>query len=984
MAVIGSAHVIVRAITTGFDNDVKKAFRNFSNEALNARKSFQTMVRTGYLVGPLVSQLVSSIGALVGGLVSLGAAVLGAVPSLVSLLGVFTSLGLAAGVTMAAFSGVSAAISAGLKASKKAAADDSASKIAAARRIEDAERRLAEVLESNTENLLQADIRLKEAQLDLNKALEDGREEIQQLGFEAEDAALGEKKASIELEKARETLARVQDLPPNSRARREAQLAFAEAELNLRKAKDRNADLAKEQDKLAGDPKKTQGYVNALKAEQDAVDSKAKAENEAIKRQLDAERELQRAREDAARKNSTGAIDAYQNALENLSPPAREFVNFMVNEFIPALKKLRDAAAAGLFPELIPQLRRLKDELFPVLEPLFFNLAQSVGKAVKSIVDSILDAENISDLKAVFDQAGYVVEGFGKVAGNVYDSFLSIIVGADSQTRRFVDFLTKKTGEFAKFLDTKQASGELDAFFKKTGDIAAQWGSILGNVFSGIVNIVRANFTPGGGAYILLDWFEKATAGFEKFSGSVEGQAKLSEYFKAVSTNAKSILSTLWAFIKVILKAGADPNVKVFWDTLKNAVPSLQSLLTQLNAGGPALANFIVAFMKFLEVTLSTGAIQTFWNVLTSALTTLTNILSDPAMKKFFDAGAKILAFFSAVGIIMQIAGFAFKVVAGAVLQLVAVFEKLKLVFTVVQTGFYALSAATGIAVGPLVAIAAAIAAVVAIIIIAYAKSEIFREAVSNLVSAVGGALKDAFDTIKGALMEFKPEVEKVGNVLKGLGDFIGKYIVPIFQFAFVGAIKVAAEMIALAIRLVKGLWEILTGNPIEGLKTIFGALGKFIINSITGIWNAAKDALGKIPVFNSILKAAESVFGVIARLWNSTFAKIKFTVPDWVPGLGGKGFAIPSIPGFAEGGIIQPQLGGSIVRVAEAGRPERIEPLDPQGLSRRDRAIIAELSGGRGSGNVINVYPSPGMNESELAAMIDRTLAFRLRRGGA
>ena len=982
MAVVGSAHVVVRAITTGFDGDIKKAFKNFASQALDARKTFQSLVRTGYTLGPLISQLVSGIGALAGGLVSLGAAALGAVPSLVSLLGVFTSLGLAAVVTMSAFSGVGAAISAGLKASKKAATEDAASKIAAARRIEDAEKRLARVLESNTEDLLEADLRLTEAQKDLNKALEDGREEIQQLGFEAEDAALGEKKAALELEKARETLARVQDLPPNSRARREAQLAFAEAELNLRKAKDRNADLAKEQDRLAGDPKKTDRYVNALQAEQDALDNQTKTQRDALRRQEEAEEDLRRAREDAARKSGSGGLDAYQEALDNLSPAARKFVDFIVNEFAPALKRLRDFAAAGLFPELETQLRRLKDELFPVLEPLFFNLAQSVGKAIKSIVDSILDPENISDLQAVFDQAGYVVEGFGKVAGNVYDAFLSLLVGADSQTRRFVDFLVKKTGEFAKFLDTKQASGELDAFFKKTGDIAAQWGAILGNTFSGIVNIVRANFTPGGGGYILLDWFEEATAKFEEFSGSVEGQAKLSEYFKAVAIRA--ILSSLGAFIKEILKAGADPNVKIFWDTIKTAAPSFGSLLTQLNGAGPAFANFIVTLLKFMEVTLSTGAIQIFWNTLNAALSTLTNVLSDPAIKKLFDAGAKILAFFSALGLIIGAVKFAMFVFGGAILQVMALFGKLKTAILLVKGTFGALTIIFNVGLAPLIAIAAAIAAVVAIIITAYTQSELFREAVAKLIDAVGTALREAFETIKAALQEFKPEIEAVKGVFEKIGDFIGKYIVPLFQFVLVAAIKVFAEAVALGIRIMKGLWQIFTQSPLEGLKTIFGALGKYFVNGITGIWKAARDALSGIPIFNSLMNAAERAFGVIARLWNATFAKIKFTVPDWVPALGGKGFAIPPIPGFAEGGVIQPQPGGAIVRVAEAGRPERIEPLDAQGLSQRDKAIVAQLAGNRGPANIINVYPSAGMNETELAAMIDRTLAYRLRRGGA
>ena len=723
-----------------------------------------------------------------------------------------------------------------------------------------------------------------------------------------------------------------------------------------------------------------EGLLRLIAATDTAQDAFKNVE-QAEKAKRRAERDALRAQEEADSGAAGGAgVDAFADALEGLSKEAQDFVKFIVDEFVPALKKLRDAAAAGLFPGLEDGLRRLKDELFPELEPLFTGLAEAVADAFNSVVDAIVDVENKLDLAEVFETSEYVVRKFGKVFGNTYDSILSLLVGADSQTRRFVDFLEKKTGEFAKFLDLKQASGELDAFFKKYGDITAEMGAVLGNVVSTIVNIVKAAFTPGGGGYLIIDWLKEVTQGWEDFFASTEG----TEWLRATTENSIAALSSLGAFIKEILKAGADPNVANFWNTLKEAAPSFGSILTQLNAAGPAFANFVVTLFKFLEVTLSTGAIQTFFNTLNAALTAVTNVLSDPAIKKLFDAGARILAFFSALGLIIGTVKFALFVISGTILTVVGVFQKLGTAIQLIKGTFAALTIIFNVGLGPLIAIAAAIAAVVAVIVIAYTQSEKFRQAVADLIDAVGTALKDAFNTIKEAFDELKPQVQGLSDVFEKIGDFIGKYIVPLFQFILVAAIKVFAETIALGIRLLKGFWQILTNNPMEGIKTIFSALGKFIVNGWVGIFNAAKDALSKIPLFNSILSAAERVFGTIARLWNNTFAKIKFTVPGWVPGLGGKGFAIPPIPGFAEGGVIQPQPGGAIVRVAEAGRPERIEPLDEQGLSRRDRAIVAQLAGGRGPANIINVYPSAGMNETELAAMIDRTLAFRLRRGGA
>ena len=1104
MAVIGDAYIVVKAITTGFENEVKRAasginlerdgknvgrsfsngfnsgvgenlarsFDGFGKSALQARAQFQSLVRTGYTLGPLLSILLSGIGSLGGGFVALAGTVAGAIPSLVVLPGIFTAIGLSALTAFAAFSGVGGAISAGLKAAKKATADNTAAKIAAARRIEDIEKRidklredgmrldrdriqdmveaeedkvnaiaeaaadeeeayakLALVKEKNTESMIEASNRLKDAQLELTKALEDGREEIQQIGFDAEDAALSEKRASITLEKARETLQRTQDLPPNSRARREAQLAFAEAELGLRRAKDKNQDLQKEQDKLAGDPKNTTGYIDALKRQEDAQVNVAQTARDALRSQqeaeanitavklantekiLDAEKkiadvkqryqdreadiirqiqdaydDLERALEDQAKANKGAAagVDAYADALKGLSPAAREFVKYMVGTFIPALKKIRDAVAETLLPAVQEGLEKIRTKLFPALTPMMAQLGTSLGKAFNSVIDAIVDPKNIKDLGKVFETSGFVVEGLGKTIGNVYDSILSILVAADPIIRRFTDFLTKKTADFAKFLNTAQASGELEKFFNKAGDIAAKWGEVLGNIFSGAVNVVKAIFAPGGAGDFILTWFRDATAEFEKFSGSAAGQNQLAKYFKDVAVNSRAVLGSLGAFVKEILKAGADPNVKVFFDILKEAAPSFGEILKQANAAAPSVAKFIVAFIEFAKVTLSTGAIQTFFGILTKALEFITKMMGNPAMKDFFDIGAKIFAAFSAFGLIATTIGFAAKVVVGAVLSVVGVFGKLAAAIKYVKGFFFMFNLAFGAATAPILLTVAAIAALIAILVGAYNKSEIFREAVAKLVSAVGEALMRAFNTIKEAIGDLGISFSGMGDLLKKIGDFIGKYIVPIFQVIFVAAIDLLAEAIVLVIKLLKGFWELLTGNPIQGLKTILGGLGSFIVNTFRNIWNNVRSALSGIPVFNSLLTGAQTIFRNIASLWNNTLGRIRFTTPTWLPLIGGKGFAFPTI-NLAEGGIIPPTPGGTIARIGEAGRPERVEPLDPDGLSRRDKAMIQMLAGpGGGKSTTINVYPSQGMNESELASMISRQIAFQLRRGGA
>lgn len=959
MAIVGDAYVVVHAITTGFEREVRKglsginlnndgrrvgesfsrgfsngvgrnmsdALAKFSAESEGARRAFQSLVRVSYVVGPALAMLLSSVGALAGGFVSLVSAVGAAIPSLVVLPGLLTSIGLAAIVTKAAFSGVFNAIKAGTNAQKAAAKDTTA--------VEAAQKRLLRVMEQVTE-----------AQDNLTEAMKRAKEEVQQLGFDTEDAALGEKKAAIELEKARETLMRVQDLPPNSRARREAQLAFAEAELNLRRAKDRNADLKKQQSDLADAAAKngtsqweqTQTYLDAKKQERNAL------------------RDLKDAQDDLAKAQKGGSADqSYENALQDLSPAAQEFVKYIVNNFIPALKELRDAAAEALLPLVQRGLEILRTKLFPVLKPLIAELATSVGKAFLTIVDAIVQQENLNDLKTIFGTAGYVVEGFGKIFANVYDSILSVLAAADPIIRRFTDFLVKKTGELAKFLDLKQASGELTAFFNKAGDIAAKLGSIMGNTFFGIVNIIRANFSPGGGGYIIIDWLDTVTAKFKTFSGSVAGQKALSDFFKGTATNSIAALSAIGAFIKEILKAGSDPNVKIFWDTLKTAAPAFGELIRGANGAGPALARLIKAFIDFAAVTLSTGAIQAFLDILASGFNLITEAMKNPAMKDFFNFAAIIFASFSALTLAGNAVKFFAQVVFGNIQHLMDLFGKFKFAIAFVKQEIAFMTYGMGLVSAPVLATVAAIAAIIAILVIAYNKSEIFREAVAKLVSSVGGALKDAFNTINDAIASVAPGIGNIMGVFKALGDFLGKYVVPILEVVLVKSIKLVAEQIAGVIRVV-GL-----------LVNAFKAIAKPIIE-----------------VFSVVISVIRGAINGIITVWNNTLGKIKITLPK-ILGFGGGTIGFPTIPNFAEGGIVSPSPTGTIARVAEAGRPERIEPLDPSGLSQRDRAIIAELNGnGKANDITFNIYPSQGMKEQELASIISRQIAFQLRRGGA
>jgi hypothetical protein len=327
-------------------------------------------------------------------------------------------------------------------------------------------------------------------------------------------------------------------------------------------------------------------------------------------------------------------------------------------------------------------------------------------------------------------------------------------------------------------------------------------------------------------------------------------------------------------------------------------------------------------------------------------------------MQGLFNTAASILAVGLAFGRIGAVLSFAGRVIAGSFIAmsgaaklLISPISTLKVIF---GPTIATMAGAVGMAVGPFLLLVAAVTAVIAILVTAYNKSEIFRNAISDLVSVVGGTLKQAFDQINSAIQNVAPSIGGISGVFKTLGDFLGRVIVPIFSFVLVNAIKGVATVIS-------------------GVITVVGRL----ITAFSGVAGAVQKA------FSIVIGVVRGAINSLINVWNSTLGRLKITLPKIGP-FGGGTIGFPTIPNFAEGGVVYPSSQGTLARVAEAGRPERIEPLDPDGLSKRDKAMIKLLSGEKGAGMTVNVYPSPGMDETELASLVSRQIAFSLRRGGA
>lgn len=898
MALVGTAHILVRAITTGVAADIARGFdgtdriaknigdktsksftKSFSknsggifnklNRAFDAaakkaegtRAAWAKLQKTGFALQTVVGVAAGSIGALVGGLGALIGAAGGAASSGIALVGVFVSLKLASVAAKLALGGIGKALSAMFKQQEKG---DKASK-AAARQIEDARKNLAKVIADNAETLVAANERIRKAQEALNKAFEDGKEEVQQLGFAAEDAALSERRAALELEKARDTLARVQDLPPNSRARREAELAFAEAELNYRQAVDTNQDLAKEQQRINGDPKNTQGYIDASEELAEAEKDKAKAVIDAIQSEIEARQRLKDAIEDAA--NSAKANDP----LADLTKSQREFA-LRLAALRPLMKQLKEDVASGFLPILGDQIFRIVNSgALGIIRTGLKDMGVALGNASKNFTDQFLKSENLTSLAEVFQTAAYVTEKFGTILGTVFGSLIKLLAAADPLTRRFTDFIEKKATAFDKFLSTKKATGELTEFFNRAGDIAADFGDIFGNIFGFMGNVVKANFGPGSGGDILLQYLKEATQGWNDFGKTPEGMATLQTYFKDAAENLKSMMSVLGPFVLEIIKLGADKNIKLFWDTMGEGLPYLTEIMKSGIEAGPSLAKLLVALTRITAVFTDSGAIQVFFGVLSAVAEKVADFLENKTVRAVLDTISKFAALFLAIGTIATIAG---KV--GTILF--ATFARFGIVFGPILFLIAAIAAGMLVLYNTNADVKASLDAIGTEFMAAFAE---IGKAFGAMMTEMGPTLIEFVKSLSGILMQLIPVIKD--QIMPAFFKML-EAILPLIPVILNGLLPAITAIVSIIVPLIANL---LTGlmPAITSVVQVIAVLATAFGNIMTAMAPLINDIIAAlIPAINRIIEAIVPVIQVLIENFVPIFNKIMQAILPLIP----------------------------------------------------------------------------------------------------
>lgn len=538
-----------------------------------------------------------------------------------------------------------------------------------------------------------------------------------------------------------------------------------------------------------------------------------------------------------------GALKALQarskdtrDEFDKANPSVQRFATFLDGQVLPALHRVRDAIQERALPKFETAIRALLP-LAPMLSDKLRTTADTIGNLAIQGARMVSSGPWTRDFATILDSNNRMIAVGGNAALTYADALRHLWVTALPLAERLTSLTLKGAENARAFLDAKRSSGELTAFFQKSGDVIEQLMRILGNLFVSIFNIGKAAAPAGK---ILLDTFEAATRKFREFTGSVEGQNKMRQFFldmvPVVVELSRLVVDLAKAFVRIAQDDSLGPLITQIRTQLLPAIERFIAVMS--DSIGPLLVSFLTNITNIMTQ-LGGGALTGFLFTLNAIAAALAWILSIPGLGEF-------------VGFILMLggAGYALGLVGGAITGIAGALTKLGPALQLVMGLLRALAAAA--LAHPIIAAVTAIALIALLII-------------TN------------WDTVKQWLAAFWSWLTSAAQVA---WDFLAMLF---SNFTLIGLIishwdqiKAATSAAWEAIKLtVATAWALIQAGVSAAGSAIQGAVSSAwnaVQSATSTAWSAVQSAISSAwsAIQGAVSSAASAVQGAISSGWSA------------------------------------------------------------------------------------------------------------------
>lgn len=166
--------------------------------------------------------------------------------------------------------------------------------------------------------------------------------------------------------------------------------------------------------------------------------------------------------------------------------------------------------------------------------------------------------------------------------------------------------------------------------------------------------------------------------------------------------------------------------------------------------------------------------------------------------------------------------------------------------------------------------------------------------------------VKDVFTTVVNWIGD---RLSWVGDLVAGVASWIGQRFADAWQWVQNLAGSVAGWISA--------RWQAVSGffgRIFNGIRNVASSVFGWIGDRISDVGRIASS------IGSGISNAFKSAFNFVASIWNNTVGSLSFSIPSWVPGIGGNTLSMPKIPTFHTGGVVPGPPGSETLALLEAG----------------------------------------------------------------
>ena len=554
MAVVGEAHILVRAVTTQVKKDIQNGLKGLKGQGTDsgeefgkgfgqglgsqmgqAQKAFSSLMRRGYVLQSALGAVAGSVGALVGGLGAMAGAAAAAGSTLTVLANGMVAMKVATSVGGMALRGVSQAVSAAGQAA------------------------------GGTGN-----------------SVEELKNKLEELRLEARKAGIGQKQAALDFEKAKLSFERTADLPAGDLRRRQAAIDLEEAKLNLDNAKQANKE-AKEALKEGPKSGGTDPYAGLTKTQKEFAQYLVTIQSKMVLlREAAASSFLPELQKQLQSFIANGYMGTLVKSFTYLSEGLAKFTADFARSFV-STKNMR--LLAETFRNVTTTLGGFGSVVGKTFEGFLYYLRNTnplLNRFVAFL--QVRTAKFASDMRnnsagiqAFFKVAGDAAADFGKIFGNVFERikiFIKNVTGPGSGGQILLDFFKEISGDFRNFDRTVE-----NAISRKYFADAAENTKIILQSFSGMFRfLVKLGGNPAVGQF-----WENLQA----------GQGALGQMITNSVEAAPALANVLVSITKILAALSDSAQVLAFFDTLNLVFNGIATMLKDmkplLDAFGPLI-----------------------------------------------------------------------------------------------------------------------------------------------------------------------------------------------------------------------------------------------------------------------------------------------------------------------------------------------------------------------------------------------------------